>query len=77
MSVAAAHIQSIAFDPEGVEIVYAEEDDILENGLRLFRTAVIPRGLVAAQLADLEEAAQSIVDQVAVIRRSPESTFQR
>lgn len=74
---AAAHIQSIAFDPEGVEVVYAEEEDILENGLRLFKTAVIPRSLVAEQLADLEEAAQLVVDQVSVIRRAPESTFKR
>lgn len=70
-------IQSIAFDPEGVEIQYVEENDVLDNGLRIFRTALLPRGLVADELAELEEAAQAVVDKISVIRRAPEATFGR
>ncbi len=70
-------IQSITFDPEGVEIVYVEESNVLSNGLRVFNTAVVPRNLVTEELAELEEAAQALVDQITVIKRAPESTFGR
>lgn len=70
-------IQSISFDPEGVEVTYVEESDVLNNGLRVFRTALIPRSLVVEQLAELEDAAQSLVDQITVIKRAPESSFGR
>lgn len=71
------HIQSIVFDPEGVEIVYAEESDVYKSGLRIYKTAVVPRSLVVNELAELEEAAIALVDEVGVIKRSPESTFTR
>ena len=73
----AAHIQSITFDPEGLEITYAEESEILDNGLRIFRTAIVPRSLIQDALADLEESAQTVLDQVTIIRRAPEATFKR
>lgn len=71
------HIQAITFDPEGVEVIYAEESDIMDNGLRIFKTAVIPRSLIVEQLQELEEAAEAIVDEITVIRRAPEATFSR
>lgn len=70
-------VQSVVFDAEGVEIVWGSETDMMDNGLRVFRTAVVPRALVADQLGDLIEAAEAIVDQIGIIQRAPENSFRR
>lgn len=70
-------VQSVTFDAEGVEVVYAEEREMYDNGLRVFRTAIVPRALVEDQLGELVVAAEAIVDQIGIIQRSPEATFKR
>lgn len=70
-------IQHISFDPEGVEISFLEEDDVKHNGLRLYRTAIVPRNLVGAELQELEDAALALLDQVEVARRQPADSFSR
>lgn len=70
-------VHSISFDPEGVEVTWAEESTQYENGLRIVKTALIPRALIADEMEELVEAAEAIVDAIGVIQRAPENTFKR
>lgn len=73
----AIFVQSISFDAEGVEIVWGEERDLLDNGLRVFKTALVPRSLVEDEMSELVDAAEALVDAIGVIKRAPENTFKR
>jgi hypothetical protein len=71
-------IHSIIINEAAVEISYAEEPDANRTtGIMKIRTIMIPRMLVADEMAELIEAATAVVDAGLVADRSPAATFTR
>lgn len=71
-------IHSIIINEAAVEISYVEEDDANPaSGIMKIRTIMIPRALVADEMAELIEAAAAVVDAGLVADRSPVTAFTR
>lgn len=77
-----AHIQSITFGDNGIEIVYAEPRDIenLEATGGILRTRVVlcPARYVEEELGELIDDASQLLDKILLIERTPSAgSFRR
>lgn len=68
-------IQSVTFHDNGVEIVYAEPQDVErlgDSGILRTRVVMCPPHLVEDELRDATEALVDLLDKILIVERNPQ-----